>query len=901
ACVGLDNYLAIPTPLEILSDPGSAPTRQSFIATQAQSCSASEEGCEEFTSVTANNTTGVEQRKYFSQVQACVLDTNPNIATFYTWEGTDTAGFQLKAWQLLKDRDSGPCTSFSPQDNDSGIGTCAAASEECILDVGNSNCRVFLDETGKESRRDITKVVTASKDCTSYRRTRDGEIWHFLASESKQCQASAVGCRQYKGSRANLVQRVISSNFERDAGGWDRGSVESVSYVAGGKSYKIAPSEEGVNHALDVGDYYLGKSFLLKFDAKVNAAGAQLDLIRFKLDRTAGGDTTDIPFIGLPSALSTDWRSYQLGPVYYSRERDIFNVDSPNFLIRAVGGDVYIDNIELLEVNDRVFALEQSTKPKTLGGTQPDACYNITGDAATAIYNSCEAYRDNKNNTFYVSRFDKLFGADSAYCQAVIDTQNSDSPAAASFNLDSNDTIDDYLVPADQLEYRIIKPENLRTIAAAGCTALGAPKNMEDPAAGFTNAYRQIDPDKFFSGALCKVDGVGCQAFQNDSGGTFVFRDPGKNLCAWSVNRFVALDDNGQPTSNPCPADWVAQCPAEQSGCTAYTPLDPNLSEGVISASFFIRDSVQAGKCGASEDNIAAGCVKFTEGYVGGEIKEDKLVSPQDRTLTIKPGRECAEWLSPTTTSEVNDPKTRSVRDVVYSLGRCQELNDSSQCKTWVSQPPAAYGNPIGVLQTGAYQDRFGPEPKKNIYNGAPDYSGYSIPNQYPLEKLIEDTTTDPTKPVLKFNAASATTAPACRSFPEEDSPFSSDQLDYNSDTGQFNYNDGTRGLVNVNKCEPGENCQCSYKKAVTTEGENKYYQTQTTKSFPETTKSITDLNGWLGYCVEWDYETKDLNGNPSCLAWWPVDVTQAGINIFDNHPEAGFNLSAPQYYCVES
>jgi len=184
----------------------------------------------------------------------------------------------------------------------------------------------------------------------------------------------------------------------------------------------------------------------------------------------------------------------------------------------------------------------------------------------------------------------------------------------------------------------------------------------------------------------------------------------------------------------------------------------------------------------------------------------------------------------------------------------------------------------------------------KNIFSGAWDYSGYSIPNQFQIERLAEVIPLEPAKPYLEFNGATpvADSSPACRSFPEEDSPFESDKLDYNSETGQFNYNNATKGLANVNKCEPGETCQCSYKKAVTTEGESKYYKTQTTRSFPEDTKSITDLTGWLGYCVEWDKETKDLNGNPACLAWWPVDVIQTGINIFDNHPEAGFNLSAP-------
>lgn len=916
ACDGMSEYLAMPTPLETLADSGINATRQSFVASKARTCSVEQVGCEEFTSVTTNNS--AEQRKYFSSVQACVLDTNSNVATFYTWEGTETAGYQLKAWQLLKDGENKPCMDFSPKGSNPGSGSCSNIVADCELNADNSDCRVFLDSNGKESKRDITKIVTASKDCTSYRRTKDNnqdQIWYFLANESRQCAAQAVGCREYKGARSNIIKRVLFNDFEQGNGSWENGIVVSESYNTNGKSYKINQGANDIAHVLPE-DNYIGKSFLLKFDAKASDANAKLDEIRLKL-QPSGENQRNFQFIDAvsPKNISVNWQNYVVGPIFYEDLGGNYSTIKPILMLRAKDADVYVDNIQLLQVDDRVYALEQSTKPEFLDGNQPNVCYNQnSGTGAvltTARYSQCEAYRDNKNNTFYVSRFDRIFDADSAFCQAVIDTQNSDSPTAIDYNKDNTDSSDDITVPADRLEYRIIKPENLRVATVAGCTELGAPKDVSAAdGGGFITTYRQIDPDKFFAGALCKVEGLGCQAFQADSGGTFVFRNPESRLCEWSANsgKFYKLDANGNITNLECPnttntnniydTNWVAKCPVEQSGCTAYLPVNPDLGEGSNTASFFIKDSVETGKCSSSTDDIAGGCVRFTEGYSASTIRSDNLTASSTRSLMVKAGRQCAEWLTPVTTSEVNDLSSRTKRTVSYDLGRCQELDSAGRCSELVAPAsesfPKAYGESIGKLQVENYQNRF--SGNKNIYNGAPDYSGYSIPNQYPLEMLVEDASG------LKFSGDSQRVSePFCRSFPEEDSPFSSDKLEYDAEKDSFVYDDNNKILKNVNKCEPGDNCQCSYKKITTTESEDKYYSINTTKPFAENTKTITNLNGWQGYCVEWDKETTDLNGNPACLTWWPVDVIQTGTNVFDNHPEAGYSLSAPQYFCLQA
>ncbi|MEK7165126.1 MAG: hypothetical protein AAB779_04210, partial [Patescibacteria group bacterium] len=440
----------------------------------AKSCNAAEVGCEEFTNL--NTTGGAEQRSYFSQARSCVLDTNPQAATFYTWEGTDTAGFQLKSWRLLAEQNEeglgAPCNNF-PQNSteNSASAVCGGPVVDCALDEANPNCRVFLNETGREFKRDAAKIVAAASDCSAFRRSRDGETWYLLPRESRQCSSANVGCREYKGGQANLSRRILFNNFESKTNeNWNYTPALDVSLqgrmmspdatVLNGRSLRIfagriilksyenlIASQTGL-----LADYsFKNKTFLIKFLAKAEGPG-RLERVYLK-----AGNLTEKSFPagsenGKIVNLSSDWNQYTLGPLYYDL------ADNPSLGIEAKGSNVLLDNIELVEVQDSLYLLTDSWLAK-----QPAEC---------SAYKRCEAYKDDSNNTFYVERFARLFSDDSAYCRAVIDAQNSNSAGVESFNTDNSEALDNYTVAADDLIYRIIKPENLRPASAAGCTAL---------------------------------------------------------------------------------------------------------------------------------------------------------------------------------------------------------------------------------------------------------------------------------------------------------------------------------------------------------------------------------------------------------------------------------------------
>ena len=76
-------------------------TIAAFIPSTANSCSAQDVGCERFTNLEAL-ALGGESEQAFNYLRACEKP-GPDSQTYYTWEGSDTTGYQLKTWSLKRD------------------------------------------------------------------------------------------------------------------------------------------------------------------------------------------------------------------------------------------------------------------------------------------------------------------------------------------------------------------------------------------------------------------------------------------------------------------------------------------------------------------------------------------------------------------------------------------------------------------------------------------------------------------------------------------------------------------------------------------------------------------------------------------------------------------------------
>ena len=182
-----------------------------MIPKTATSCLASANGCEEFTNLDTV-ASGGEAKEYYTQLRQCAKPGTTTEATFYTWEGSEEAGFQLRAWRLK-------AAAGRPYTTDGFIG-CA--------DPANPDCRTFYDQNGATFSEELSSTVFISADCHPLRRTIEGTeddcttsggydwqdtgtvsdnlgtcFYNAIPSQGLKCQAKYAGCREYRGAAGN--------------------------------------------------------------------------------------------------------------------------------------------------------------------------------------------------------------------------------------------------------------------------------------------------------------------------------------------------------------------------------------------------------------------------------------------------------------------------------------------------------------------------------------------------------------------------------------------------------------------------------------------------------------------------------------------------------------------------
>lgn len=278
-CVGYDTFKQEPT---LYEPAGSFPVY--FIPETGQSCSDENVGCDEFTNLST------EALEYYTYLRACVTptqaDANTNgdqAATFYTWEGSDLEGYQLKTWILLESNMTEPSYFYaasggedtSPELAPCSIWTATADGVVCSDELDsdgdlkkdwdtaacdehddiftNPDCREFYDTDGGIHYRLWSKTVTVNDACTAYRKTElvGNDIaeqtencqnsggyfdtatgtcrYNGYSEESVECPASENGCRSYTGGRSRNSRVVLEETLEGgDLNNWDAASAADV-------------------------------------------------------------------------------------------------------------------------------------------------------------------------------------------------------------------------------------------------------------------------------------------------------------------------------------------------------------------------------------------------------------------------------------------------------------------------------------------------------------------------------------------------------------------------------------------------------------------------------------------------------------------------------------------------
>ncbi len=639
-----------------------------LIPTTAESCTASQAGCTEFTNI-EKLAQGGESREYFTRLRLCTKPDTQS-GTFYTWEGSDVSGYQLRSWSLRKSNiaaspigpsdptgGTAPCTKLAY--DASGQPLCAddavsVAASSCIKsDIAyNPDCREFYDVDGNIHYRHYSATILSSDQCTEYRITKSTETecrdhggrWQngecrylAYAPESLTCPASANACRAYSGNASRNVRILFTDGFEDSkTDGWTAqaggGSTSDVvnsteAVTAGEHSLKVARADvtKGVSS-----DIHKGKSYLLTFWAKgsgdLTARLSQAADQSFTFNRTTSVDA--------PIALTTEWKPYQIGPVIAVRDAAL---DEQLIFQRLGGGTVlfFLDNIELREVTDDVFLIEDSWKT-------PASCdQSPTGAAAPQYMLGCRAYTDRAGVTGTFTAFDQLCRAQAVGCEALYNTRNSASPFPQTFRAvcslasscvpssgltcpcsvggaevcqvtrgattcryDKNDAVaashvsptgDTARVPADDVEYLVNDPKFRCDPAAIGCTEMGnkTMNNERTSVQSWDTAYLRNLPATYGQ-TLCLSTEQYCQAYtRNADSAPFYFKDPELRVCAFRDGSVGGRGWFKKGTDEPCDpnflesgdrygiwknsdaayAGWVGECPSQDDMCKEF--IDP--------------------------------------------------------------------------------------------------------------------------------------------------------------------------------------------------------------------------------------------------------------------------------------------------------------------------------------
>jgi len=499
-CVGFDTYTQTATFFE-------KPKFVDLIPATGQSCPAAAVGCDEFTNLD-KETSGGEAREYYQQVQFCQKPGGTDSGTFYTWEGSDETGFQLRVFQLKKTEATNPSgfsTTAGSTGNDlaapcthinwSSDGISASCSDTsnagdtawrtCNENTYQSNpdCRQFYNETGQISYRLLSKTVSVTDSCHPLRKTDSNQqdcansngwwntsiqvcIYQAVPNGGRQCSAAVAGCREYRGGTSASYRTVLNDTFEKGTAEWSGGQLSAVSSVVGGHSYEITEAVAEKAVTVNAGSSTSGTSgtiapatYVVTFWARTQTGTATA-----AISAAISGNGVTNGTLVTDALLTSEWRQIKSDPVSIA----VSASDAVTTLaITPSGtGKVFIDNIELKTTTDTHYLVKNSWRT-------PLSCYS--NDAARQPFLGCQQYQVSDGSSKDVWQFGAACHAKVVGCEAVIDTQNTtvggDAPFARSFNDAEDNSL--ITVPADSVDYLVNDPTKTCKTEAQGCQALG--------------------------------------------------------------------------------------------------------------------------------------------------------------------------------------------------------------------------------------------------------------------------------------------------------------------------------------------------------------------------------------------------------------------------------------------
>lgn len=681
-CDGYDKYVQRATDFE-------NETTRNLIPATGQTCSAAAVGCEQFTNLdeVAQGGEGIE---YYSQLRQCTADSSDQKG-FYTWEGSEDTGFQLRVFALQDvrtdntDNNGDAFSNDSPPDDrpdvtkgyitDNGehvIDDVTVCNEEIFnadiktnADIYNPDCRQVYAREGTLTYVLFSDVIFYSTDCHPYRLSTDygeekctasgGEyndnnecVYMAIPQQGVQCSAAQLGCREYVGNTGGNERVILAHDFE-DGGlaGWEHAptdnnnntqiTIANRSLRANGKSLTIISNSNPAEAVVDVSNNVRpGKTYAINVVAGMDNWNNSYDVAL-----VAGEGGSQKPYSFQFTGNEGEWRLFE-DNVTIPADAPV----QPIWLRIQVKNDdtaMYIDSITLRELTDTYYLVKNSWQT-------PESCVVEDGSPfVTAafwedkndppveddgIHLGCYEYRTQNGQTAYIKDFDSLCSESAVGCELMIDTANYTPPGEGSWE-DGGIT-----VPADAYRSVVYNPAKSCDASAKGCMLAGQ-KQGDDT---YDSVYIENNPD-IYDRALCDAAVEGCTAWRTPSGEAAYFKDPGKQTCEYrdgyfgerwyqTPTAYCDLDLSGSIENSNGDGD-NEELPA--NGCTS----DAQCGENIACVTWDVQ-------CDTDRDSVPK-----TIGYGGAG---NRIEQPEGGFAGLCPTAQssCTEVIDPVSESSVN-------------------------------------------------------------------------------------------------------------------------------------------------------------------------------------------------------------------------------------------------------
>ncbi len=676
-CVGYAEFRKQPAAFDLVNDPDTRfsdaadATSSYFIPSTARQCTQAQVGCEAFTNM-GSSANGGEQSSSWSYLRTCHLPDATKTKTFFTWEGSESAGYQLRTFSLMADTTapSGlkPPQVLAKRAPDGAFKEPSTCNEELWRTGVDPDCRQFYDAAGNVFYSYYSQTVLSTDDCVNLRITRatnfndcsktGGEFnittsecfYSAFIGESRSCPASAASCRAYSGTTAGNTQVLVNENFRNGKGGFSTGTVSTESLLVGDQSLRLekTASADGGTSV----DFSSTPDGLYRVSFWAKGIGVSEGL-EFGM-RDAATPSVMPSAIGAPIHLSADWQRYTVG--LFSGAA---GTDATTFGMRPTAvGAVFIDEVRIERVRDTAFVIENSWNT-------PNSCdRSFAGAVEPQAMLGCRAYNDRFNREVNAFRFTSLCHAEGIGCRAFVDTRNSDGAYSENFNQHDASPVPVYnpavppattvyfgasttTRPADRMLYLVYDPSKVCQLENASCRAFGKPRYSIDRSTieSYDTVYYKDDITKY-GDALCKPSEEFCEEFSYN-GSSDYFRNPGSKVCeyrtavrlpattSYEEGEYSGWFQKGAIGDTPCYPEtlidghsfglpkrgdrvwsgWTGACPATATECTEFR--DVNDTSDTLHRSgkpyFFINDEkIDRTSCAGNVD-LGQGCVLMRE------------------------------------------------------------------------------------------------------------------------------------------------------------------------------------------------------------------------------------------------------------------------------------------------